>query len=88
MTIAFIERPQLSRFGPRAGGVGKRIRRWAEVGFSAKLCGAVPKPKAKLADGCNEDEPERKTKPEELSSGDHSGREIMERAAHFDEARL
>jgi hypothetical protein len=37
LTIAFIERPQLSRFGPRERRASKRIRRWAEVGFSAKL---------------------------------------------------
>lgn len=31
------QRLQLSRFGPRYGCVGKRIRRWAEVGSSAEL---------------------------------------------------
>jgi hypothetical protein len=31
------ERLQLSRFGPRERRESKGIRRWAEVGFSAKL---------------------------------------------------
>ena len=34
-------RPQLSRFGPREGRASKRIRRWAEVGFSAELDGTA-----------------------------------------------
>jgi hypothetical protein len=32
-----VQRPQLSRFGPREERASKRIRRWAEVGFSVEL---------------------------------------------------
>jgi hypothetical protein len=35
-----VQRPQLSRFGPREERESKRIRRWAEVGSSAKLAPA------------------------------------------------
>ena len=35
-----VQRLQLSRFGPRDGRENKRIRSWAEVGFSAELDGA------------------------------------------------
>ena len=38
-----VQRPKLSRFGPRKERESKRIRRWAEVGFSAELDGGLAK---------------------------------------------
>lgn len=37
LSLRDVQRPQLSRFGPREELESKRVRRWAEVGSSEKL---------------------------------------------------